>query len=1362
MDSSREREAEQAAPVSAPEAVASAAQPTAAAGPMTPARIAALQRTAGNAAVSRLLAGGDPRPPVRSSAAAVVGRASILDDIKAADENGKAAGDEKAGGDREAPDGEAPAPEAEPAPGPEAEAEPAPGPEAEAEPAPGPEAEAEPASGPEAAKAEAPAREAKAEPAAAGPAPAAEEEEGKGTKTPEARTSSPGADSPGGGEAKASGPPAVKLNKDPHADPAFRAMKGRSKGAAGSAKAHEPAPVGAASAQAAAEPPSNDTQSQAQAAQVDEMSKKEPGEFDREGFIAAVKEAIEKSAPKNLEEADDYKADGVKEQVQGKVKEGKEGSEKEIKEATVATPDTSKAKPKKVTPMKDEPVGNAPGSVGAKEAMPKPVPAEATDLSAGPESVEAKMREAQVTDEQIKKSNEPEFQGALEARDQAKEHSKKAPQDFRKDEQGVLSKAAADAQGLEGTGLTTMHGARGKALGQAKGHKQGAKTADEAKRAKVASDLQGIYEKTKGDVTKLLDGLDGKVDKAFSEGEGRARRNFESYVNKRMDAYKEQRYSGVLGKGRWVKDKLMGLPEEVNRFYADGKTRYLREMDGVIGRIADIVGKTLTAARARIAKGKAEVAKYVKALPQDLKKVGQEAQEKLQGQFEQLEADVEAKQSEMVDTLARKYVEARDALDERIEELKAANRGLVDKAMDAIAGVVKTILQLKNMLLGVLAKAAGVIGDIIADPIGFLSNLISGIKAGLNRFVGNIAGHLQAGLMGWLTGTLGKAGLEMPKSLDAKGIFGLVVQILGVTYQNIRARVVKQVGEPAMSRMEKTVDFFKVLISEGIPGLFGFVKDKIGDLENTVLGEIKTFIIERVIKAGITWLIAFMNPAAAFIKACKMIYDIVMFIIERGAEIMSFVNSVLDSIAAVVKGNIGAMAERIEQSLAKALPLAISFLASLLGLGGVADKVRSVIDKVRAPVTRAIDKVITGVVKRARKLFAKPKKWIKDKLRKGKQWAKDKYEKGKNWAKDKARSVKDRFTGKDKDKGDDAASSSDEGKDVKRQAGIELRKRAAGPLASVDALREIVAGILSDLRPKGLKDMRAVASKGEPGTYDVYATASPTDKVGEASVPAEEDPELALLDDGATSLDERRSALEGARALAGAGPIAYVLDSVRGKRLKPGRALDVLRRIVKHNLKGGYELRTQEREDRVYGRVLDITYFGLHHFQNNFPKVGAVTRAPNNPTPVGMGYVKVVNADSSGDNPVKVLGLDFLVPESVEQAGIRGVGSEMMRIAAAHFQSQYEAVVGEWYTASWYATKSGSRPAMSKNLESYLAERRKGASPEDAAKKTWTYRRVQELYGGVELDVKVQEFVDIEKKLPPDEQIVQVVMKPKA
>ena len=474
----------------------------------------------------------------------------------------------------------------------------------------------------------------------------------------------------------------------------------------------------------------------------------------------------------------------------------------------------------------------------------------------------------------------------------------------------------------------------------------------------------------------------------------------------------------------------MGLPGEVNQFYADGRKQYLADMDGVIGKVADLVGAELTSARARIAQGKADVHKYVTALPKDLQQVGKDAESKLEAQFDQLSSDVDSKQNELVDTLARKYVEARDALDARIDEMKAANRGLVDKALDAIGGVIKTILQLKNMLLAVLAKAADVIGDIIADPIGFLGKLIDGIKAGLNRFVGNIGAHLQEGLMGWLFGALGGAGITIPKTFDLAGIVDLVLQVLGLTYQNIRARVVRIVGEPLMQRMEQTVDVFKTLVSEGVSGLWRWIKDRVGDLEDLVIGQIKTFIIEKVIKAGVVWLIAFLNPAAAFIKACKMIVDVITFLIERGSEIMSFVNSILDSIGAVAKGAIGIVAEKIESSLAKALPLAISFLASLLGLGGIAEKIHSVIDKVRGPVNKAVDFVVMGAVKGFRKVFGK----VKGAYDKGKQWVKGKVKGAKDWAKGKVQDAKDRFTpGKAKD--DDHEPAAGDGADAKKPEG---------------------------------------------------------------------------------------------------------------------------------------------------------------------------------------------------------------------------------------------------------------------------------------------------------------------------------------
>ena len=1066
MTSQRERERDDA-PVATPEPPVVAAPEAPARGPLTAARVVALQRLLGNAAVGRLI---DDRALGAAGSAlaappAPLG-ASILTDIAAAGSAGLetgaagAAGAEAANGAAGAGSAGAAGPEAangaagagaagaEAASGGAAGAAGAAGVEAASGGAAG--AGAAGAAGAEAASGGAAGAAGAAGAGAAGSAGAAAA--GGGAAGAAGKAGAAGAGGSAGGEAArggagagaaesaagagaagahgnvagaagaasaAAGTAEAPVIKDPHADPRFQSMKARAGTAAAGAKSHTPAKAGAASAQAAALPPGNDVASQAAAAQVDEMSTKQPGAFDKRAFIEAVKQAVDNAAPKNLEEADDFKESGkagkVAGQVSGLVKGGKDSSQKDIKDATVAPPDASKATPKQVTPMAPDAAGAATSTVGAAGAMPLPAPPQQTDLSAGPNTIDAQMADAQVTDEQIEKSNEPDFKAALGERAKLKEHSATAPDAYRKSEQGVLSKAHGGAEAAEAQQLQAMHGAKGAALAKALGHKQGAKSQDEAKRAKVASEIQGIYDRTKADVTKTLDGLDGKVDGAFTQGEGAARKTFEDYVGAQMDAYKDDRYSGLLGKGRWLKDKLMGMPSEVNRFYAAGRTRYLADMDGVISKIADIVGAGLTSARARIAQGKAEVHKYVSALPKDLQQVGTEAEEKLDGQFEQLTADVDAKQSDLVDSLARKYVEARDSLDSRIDEMKAANRGLVDKAIDAIGGVIKTILQLKNMLMNVLAKAADVIGDIIADPIGFLGKLVDGVKAGLNRFVGNIGAHLQEGLIGWLFGALGSAGIQLPKTFDLSGILDLVLQVLGLTYRSIRARVVKLVGEPLMARMEQTVDVFKTLMTEGVGGLWKWIKDKIGDFEDMVLGSIKTFIIEKVIKAGITWLIAFLNPAAAFIKAVKMIYDVIMFLIERGSEIMSFVSSILDSVGAIAKGSLGIVAEKVESSLAKALPLAISFLASLLGLGGISEKIRGVIEKVRAPINKAVDFVVLGALKGVKKLFGGATSWVKGKVRAGKQWVKDK-----------ATAIKDRVTGKH-DEADAAATAPEHG-----------------------------------------------------------------------------------------------------------------------------------------------------------------------------------------------------------------------------------------------------------------------------------------------------------------------------------------------
>ncbi|MDX3656193.1 hypothetical protein PV646_02635 [Streptomyces sp. ID05-26A] len=759
----------------------------------------------------------------------------------------------------------------------------------------------------------------------------------------------------GGSSAKPGAAPAVPAVAA--ADPAFVQVTEKVKGFAAAKKAHPPASAKAKEAQDAAQAPADDLAGQAKVSKVDTMDAQQAGSFDKQAFIAAVKTAIEAKSPKTLQEATapQGKADGVGAEVKGMVSQGKDGQAKDVETATDAPPDQSKAVPKPVTPMAPENPGTAP-PIPAAGAVPKPAPPAQTDLSAGKNQVA--QEQGDVTDEQLQHSNEPQFQQALDAKQTAAAHADTAPGQFRAQEQQVLGQAKADAGAVTSAGVAGMQGAKGAALASLVADKGKTKTKDEAKRADVTTRVQSIFTATETAVKKILEGIDPKVEEAFTKGEAQAKQAFESFVAAKVGAYKQDRYSGWLGGFRWAKDKLLGMPDKVNEFYTAGREVYLKQMDGVISRVADIVGGDLSLAKQRIASGKAEIAAFVKTLSPDLQKVGAEASAEIDDKFSQLESDVTDKQNAVVDTLASKYVEARQGLDERIEALQAENKGFVDAAIDAVKGVINTIRELAGMLRDVLSRAAGVVGDIIKKPVEFLGNLVAGVKGGILKFKDNILDHLRKGLMGWLFGALAEAGIELPEKFDVRGIIKLLASIFGLTWSNIRNRLVRQIGEKAMAAAEKGVEIFQVLTSQGVSGLWQMLLDKLGDIKETILAQVKDFVITKIITAGITWLIGLLNPAAAFIKACKLIYDVVMFFVNNGSRIMKFVNTVIDSVADIVRGNVSGVVNKINDVLGQMVPLIIGFLASAIGLGGIGAKIRSIIETLQKPVNKALDWVI--------------------------------------------------------------------------------------------------------------------------------------------------------------------------------------------------------------------------------------------------------------------------------------------------------------------------------------------------------------------------------------------------------------------
>jgi hypothetical protein len=817
--------------------------------------------------------------------------------------------------------------------------------------------------------------------------------------------------------------PAAAPPVAPHEDPRFVEVKERVEGESVKQKQHPPAKAKVAESEGAAKGPTNEVASKAAANQVEDMGEQKPKAFDRAAFITAVHAAIERASPKTLKEVDDFKDSGkageLKGQVVGNVTQSKDAAAKDVKGATEKAPNQSGIAAKPVKPMEPERPGMPPADPHAGDAMPPPKPAEQVSLDNTKCETDGQLAEANITDEQVAKSNEPQFHEAMAAKKEADEHAATAPQQFREDEQKQLGEAQTGAGTATSTGLSEMHQSRASAAGHVGSHKDAAKTKNEAARARVATEIEGIYNATKKDVDDIFKGLDTTVASTFDAGEKAAREAFENDYSTKKDAYFDDRYSGLRGKYRWAKDKLFSPPARVNEFIEEAKKIYVTKMEKVVNDVATIVETELGRATKRIADGRQSIKDYVAKQPKELKKVASEAADQISSKFDELDQSVTDKANDVVDDLAEKYVAASKEVDERCDAMREENKGLLEKARDKIAGLIDALSKIKDMLFQIAAKAASVVGEILGDPIGFLGNLVGAVKSGFEQFVGNIGKHLEEGLMGWLLGELADAGITMPESFDLKGILHLVAQVLGLTWTNFRARASAMLGEEVVGMIEQGVGVFQKIAhifttirDQGVAGLWDMISDKIGDLKEMVMDKIQDFVIVKVITAGVTWIIGLLNPASAFIKACKAIYDIVMFFIERGSQIMALVNAILDNLAAIASGNISAAADLVETVLAKGLPLVIGFLASLLGVGGISEKIKEVITAVRKPITKAVDWVLKSVVKPVAKLAARAIGFAKGKVKAAGAWLKKKGQAGVEYLKKKGTAAIEKVRGK--------------------------------------------------------------------------------------------------------------------------------------------------------------------------------------------------------------------------------------------------------------------------------------------------------------------------------------------------------------
>jgi hypothetical protein len=308
----------------------------------------------------------------------------------------------------------------------------------------------------------------------------------------------------------------------------------------------------------------------------------------------------------------------------------------------------------------------------------------------------------------------------------------------------------------------------------------------------------------------------------------------------------------------------------------------------------------------------------------------------------------------------------------------------VNIAGDFISWGLNQVISLLEILFSVVApgvmpyisKARAAFVTIIKNPVAFVGNLVRAGKLGFERFASNILTHLKNALISWLVGPLGDAGVYIPKSFSLIEIVKLVLSVLGLTWQNIRSKLVKIIPEPVLVGLEKTAGILVTLVKDGPAAAWEQIKDELSELKDQLIGKITEMISMEVVKAAVMKLVSMLNPAGAVIQAIIAIYNTVTFFIEKISQIAAVVASFIDSIASIASGQVDGAAKKVEQTMAKTLTLIIAFLAKFAGLGNIPGKLVAIVKKIRKPIDKGLDKIVGWLGKMLKKAAVAVKKAV--------------------------------------------------------------------------------------------------------------------------------------------------------------------------------------------------------------------------------------------------------------------------------------------------------------------------------------------------------------------------------------------------
>ncbi len=722
--------------------------------------------------------------------------------------------------------------------------------------------------------------------------------------------------------------------------------------------------------------PESEGQSKSNSSQVGAVAERSAPAPDENKGKAQLLRSLQENVPQTIEDVDNFKRDMKAQHTGADVTTVVQADKNMVVGAFGEVGHTPPPEPPEHLPEAlptPESAPRTPQMNLGKDAIAPLLP-EHTDVSQYTKDGDALLQKEGVTQEQLDMVDSGDLALANKEKKGLEKSAKTEPLSVRQFAQDAGAKVDQELQDEEQTGREHLAAHRKQGLHQTGKHQESAKSALEKKRDEVAAKINGIYQATQDLVTKRLADLDTQSMKRFDEGNDRAAKAFEENVNRELEAYKDDRYSGWFGWAKKAKDWLLGMDKlpRVKEIFETNRETFVQTINKLVADISADGKRVVQECKDQLAKAKAEIKDYVDKLGPGLKAIADKTAGEVGGKLDALDDTIKQKAEELQQKLADKQQAAIKAIDEKIAKMKEAMSGALAKLGNLLLLAAKKFFTWALKQFGyslsdierIIDKGIAVLKAIFTKPIQFVKNLIGAAKLGFSNFGANFLTHLKDSIFEWLTGSL--SGVTLPSSWDFKGIASVAFQILGLTWANIRAKLVVPLTEPVVKSLETGFDLVVSLVRDGPMAAWEKLQEMGQEIKQAFIDGVKDFIKSKIIQEAIKTILALFVPGAGIVRAIVGIYDTVVFFIQKAKQIIEMIGNFLGSIGEIAAGNITAAAAALENGLARGLTLVINFLARFLRLDGITAKIRAAIEKLRAKVDKVLDTVVGWIVGKAK------------------------------------------------------------------------------------------------------------------------------------------------------------------------------------------------------------------------------------------------------------------------------------------------------------------------------------------------------------------------------------------------------------